>query len=75
MAKFRVNGTTVIDVYVTVEADSLEEAMEKVEDMGFYTEEYCNEAVGVASSEDDYEELEICSTDDITFNEEYSEEV
>lgn len=71
MAKFRVNGTTVVDIYVEVEADTLEEAIEKAED-SCSLEEYANGTMGVESYEYD---VDVCATGWIEWNEEYSEEV
>lgn len=69
MAKYEVRGTTTLDVYVFVEAESEDEAMEKVEECGFCPEEYCNETVGVTYSGDtDVSDVQVCATGWIEFN-------
>ena len=68
MEKYEVYGQTIMDVYVTVEADSEEEAMEMVEDMGFGVEEYCDETIGVdCSDSDEFEELRVRASGTIDF--------
>ena len=50
MATFRINGTTIVDVYVEVEAETLEEAIEKADDSCRH-EEYTNGTMAVESYE------------------------
>lgn len=69
MAKFRVNGTTIVDIYVEVEADTLEEAIEKAED-SCTLEEYTNGTMGVESYEYD---VDVCANGWIEWHEDYSE--
>ena len=70
MAVWRVNGTTTIDVYVEVEAETLEEAIDIC-----YSEvnlaEYCNNTLGVESPYD----AEISENGYIDWSEEWSERV
>lgn len=73
MAKYEVRGTTTLDVYVFVEAESEDEALEKVEEFNFTPEEYCNETVGVTFCEGDDEDgavsdVCVCATGWIDFN-------
>ena len=69
MAKYMVSETTTMDVYVIVEAETEDEAMEKVEECGFSPEEYCNETVGVSYSDDtDVSDVQISATGWIEFN-------
>lgn len=71
MATFRINGTTIVDVYVEIEADTLEEAIDKAEDT-CRLEEYVNGCVGVENYEYD---VDMCASGWIEWHEEYSEEV
>lgn len=72
MAKWRINGTTVVDIYVEVEADTLEEAIDKA-DSEYHLEEYCNNTIGCESYE--YGEAEMCATGWIEWNEEFAEQI
>lgn len=74
MATFRINGTTIVDVYVEVEAETLEEAIE-IADEHYHIEEYCNNTIGVEDNSYELPEGEIVSNGWIEWHEEYSEEV
>lgn len=71
MATFRINGTTIVDVYVEIEAETLEEAIE-IADNICTLEEYNGGYVGVDSGGYD---SEMCANGWIEWHEEYSEEV
>lgn len=58
MAKFAVYGTMMIDVEVIVEADSLDEAMDYA-DENVYSEEYCNDTVGLEVNSDADERISV----------------
>ena len=58
MVMYEVSGEVVLTVYVKVEADSEEEAVEKVEDDNMYVTEYCDGTVGVDGG--DYEVTLTC---------------
>ncbi len=68
MAQFRVHGTTVIDIYVTVEAETMEEAIEIAED-NVRMVEYCNETIGAETyGAETYGGAEVCENGYIDWN-------
>lgn len=71
---FRINGVVMVDVYVEVVAETLEDAMEIVGD-DVFMEEYANETVGADYNADEITDIEIVCSDAIEWHEEYSEEV
>ena len=71
---WKVNGVVMVDVYVEVMAETLEEAMQIVDD-DVFMEEYANETVGADYNADEINEIELVCCDCIEWHEEYSEEV
>lgn len=75
MAIWRVSGTTVINVYVEVEAETLEEAID-ICDSNIGLTEYCDGNIGVDSYyADEISDVEVSENGYIDWSEEWSERV
>ena len=73
MKKWRLCGCVNVDVYVSVEAETLEEAIEIAEDE-CRMEEYCNNTVGVDYwSADAVSDGDVCCSYEIEWEEQYCE--
>ncbi len=75
MAVWRVSGTTTINVYVEVEAETLEEAID-ICDSNINLTEYCDGNIGVDSYyADEISDVEVSENGYIDWSEEWSKEV
>lgn len=70
--KYRICGTVMVDVTVEVDAPTLEDAINYVED-NYRMEEYANNTVGCEDGGYEFEEAELTCCCDIEWCENYSE--
>lgn len=69
--RYRVCGTVTVDVYVEIEAKSLEDAIEYAEE-NFEMTEYANGSLGVEDGNWEFDDGEVTCGDYIRWHEEYS---
>ena len=70
--RYRIYGTVMVDVAVEVDAPTLEDAMNYVED-NYRMEEYANNTVGCEDGGYEFNEAEVTCCCDVEWSEDYSE--